>query len=74
LQSHPIAAVLRVPIDILHAEAVGERAAQALPACELIEPLLERMIGVAAIRIARRNAVRNEHCHTQRYGSHCWTG
>src|SRR5215467_8180601 len=55
LQPHPIAAILRIPIDILDTDAVGKRTAQALPACELIEPLLEWMVGVAAVEIARRH-------------------
>jgi hypothetical protein len=59
--------------QFLHADAVGERTAQTLSAGELIEPLLERRIGVTAVRIARRDAACEEHSHAQRYHRHFWT-
>ena len=73
LQSHPIAAVLRIPIDILHADAVSKRTLQALFARGLIEPLLERRIRVPPVRITRGDAASEEHSHAQRYHRHCWT-
>jgi len=68
LDSHPIAAVLSVPIDILDTDAIGERTTHALAAGELIEPLMQRGIlsGVVAI-ITRGHSARKEHIHAQRY-------
>ena len=48
-------AVLRTPIDILYAEAVGERAAQPIAARETVEPGFQRRIGVAAIVTHQRD-------------------
>src|SRR5262249_1188772 len=41
--------LLCVPIDVLHADAVGKRTAQALSAGETIEPRLERRISKTAV-------------------------
>ena len=44
INSYPIVPTLGVPVDILHAKAVGKRTAQALSARETVEPRLERRI------------------------------
>ncbi len=49
VQAHAIVALLRVPIDVLDAEAVGERTAQSLFAGELVEPCMQRIVRVAAV-------------------------
>src|SRR6185437_4352942 len=41
VEPHAVAALVGVPVDVFHLEAVGERAAQALAAGELVEPGLE---------------------------------
>ena len=61
MQSHPIAAVLGIPIDILHFEAVGEGTTQAFSARELIEPLLEWIIGVAAVGSRAETSFETKH-------------
>ena len=48
VQAHTIMAVLRIPIDIVYSEAVGERAAQPLAAREPVEPGFQRRTGVPA--------------------------
>ena len=40
LNSYAIVPILRVPIDILHADTVGKSAAQSVSAGEAVEPLL----------------------------------
>jgi hypothetical protein len=45
-------AVLRVPIYVLNGLAVGNRAAQPLLALETIEPRLERVGSVLAVKVA----------------------
>ena len=44
IDAHTIVPILGVPVDVLHAEAVGKRTAQALSAGETVEPWLERRI------------------------------
>src|SRR5262245_47763732 len=54
MQLDTIAAVLRVPIDVLHRKAIGERAAKASAAGEVIKPGVQRTAGVAVtLRSAR---------------------
>jgi len=48
-ETHAVASVLHIPINVLNAEPVREGAAQTLSACELVEPRVKRFIGVAAI-------------------------
>jgi len=73
VEPHPIAAVLRIPVDVLDAHAVGKRTAQAFPARELIEPRMERRVGIAAV-IARGHAARNQSTHAQRHNRQSTTG
>ena len=42
LNSHAVVAILRVPIDILHTDTIGNSAAQSVSAGEAVEPLLKR--------------------------------
>jgi hypothetical protein len=49
VKAHTIFAVLRIPIDVLNADAICERTARPLAAGEMVEPVLERVIGIAAI-------------------------
>ena len=49
VKAHAIFAVLRIPINILNAEPIRERAAQAVSTSELIKPCMQRLIGIAAI-------------------------
>src|SRR5215831_11149665 len=60
-----ITAILCVPIDILHADAVGKRTAQALSARETVEPRLERRISKSAVvtrnRLAWHQATRKRY-------------
>ena len=42
-------ALLRVPVDVLNADTVGESAAQSISARKAVEPFLERRIGEAAV-------------------------
>src|SRR4030095_3004659 len=44
VKSHSIFAVLRIPIHILDALAISERAAKPSPACKAVEPPLERRV------------------------------
>jgi hypothetical protein len=48
-------ALLRIPIDIVYPEAVGERAAQSIAARETVEPGFQRRIGVATIVTHQRD-------------------
>ena len=49
LNSYAIVPILRVPIDILHADTVGKSAAQSVSARKMVEPFLEGRIGEAAV-------------------------
>ena len=49
VKAHTIFAVLRIPINILNAEPIRERAAQAVSTSELIKPCMQSLIGIAAI-------------------------
>src|SRR5215471_13579163 len=49
LNSYAIVPILRVPIDILHADTVGKSAAQSVSAGEAVEPLLKRRIGESSV-------------------------
>src|SRR6202007_564146 len=62
---HAIAAALRVPVDVLDLDAVGERAAQALGARELVEPGLELRVGETAVVTGQRWSG-NERARAQR--------
>ena len=73
LNAHAIAAVLGVPVDVLDTDAVGKRTAQALAARELVEPGLQRRIGVTAV-IMRGYAAWNEHKHARCYDRQNKTG
>ena len=53
METHAIVAIKRVPVDVLDTDAICERTAQAISARELIEPLLERRICVAAVKVSR---------------------
>src|SRR5690242_18687726 len=55
LEPDAITSILAVPINVFDFDAIGERAAQAFLAGELIEPGLQRRTGVAAV-ITCRNA------------------
>src|SRR5208282_1414681 len=63
---HTVAAAPGVPVDVLDADAVGKRTAQALSARQPVEPLLERRIGVLAV-VTRGQLIRYEYDHAQRY-------
>ena len=56
IDAHTIVPILGVSVDVLHAEAVGKRTAQALSAGETVEPWLERRIRkstvVTCVRLA----------------------
>ena len=49
IDSHTIVPVLRIPVDVLHSDAVCERAAQALAAGQTVEPRLERRISKSTV-------------------------
>ena len=48
-------AVLRIPVDVVDPEAVGEGAAEALAAREPVEPGFQRRTGIAAIVTRERD-------------------
>src|SRR5580704_2488609 len=52
---HAVGVALRIPVDVLDLAAVDERAAEPLPARQLVEPLVQRRVlrRVAAVQIAR---------------------
>jgi hypothetical protein len=52
VKSHSIFAVLRIPIHILDALAISERAAKPSPACKAVEPPLERRVFIFSIEVA----------------------
>src|SRR4249919_54859 len=52
VKSHSIFAVLRIPIHILDALAISERAAKPSPACKAVEPTLERRVFIFSIEVA----------------------
>jgi hypothetical protein len=54
VEPHAIVAVLRIPIDVVDPEAVGEGAAEAVAAREPVEPGFQRRIGVPAIVTRKR--------------------
>ena len=67
VKAHPIFAVLRIPINILNAEPIRERTAQAVSTSKMIEPCMQRCVGVAAIvaclnrdKSAKKKDQRNE--------------
>ena len=47
--SYAIVPILRVLIDILHADTVSKSAAQSVSAGEAVEPLLKRRIGKSSV-------------------------
>jgi len=49
IDSHTVVPILGVPVDILHTDAVGKGAAQALSARKTVEPRLERRIRKSAV-------------------------
>ena len=49
LNSYAIVPILRISIDILHADTVGKSAAQSVSAGEAVEPLLKRRIGKSSV-------------------------
>ena len=49
IDSHTVVPILGFPVDILHTDAVGKGAAQALFAREKVEPRLERRIRKSAV-------------------------
>jgi hypothetical protein len=59
INSHTILPIQGVPVDILHAKAVGKRTAQASSACEKVEPRLEWRIRKSTV-VTCIQLVRNE--------------
>jgi hypothetical protein len=55
VEPHAIVAVLRVPIDVVDPEAVGEGAAESVAAREPVEPGFQRRIGIPAIVTRERD-------------------
>ena len=55
VEPHAILAVLRIPIDVVDSEPVGEGAAEALAAREPVEPGFQRRIGIPAIVTRERD-------------------
>jgi hypothetical protein len=49
VKTYPIFAVPRIPINILNAEPIRERTGHAVSTSEMIEPSVQRRIGIAAI-------------------------
>src|SRR5207244_1739048 len=52
LEAHAIMAILGFPIRIRDSFAVRHRTAESSPAREMIEPRLERRVGVSAVKVA----------------------
>ena len=55
VEPHAIVAVLRIPIDVVDPEAVGEGAAEPIAAREPVEPGFQRRIGIAAVVTGERD-------------------
>ena len=56
VKSHSIFAVLRIPIHILDALAISERAAKPSPACKAVKPPLERRVFIFSIANPGKNS------------------
>src|SRR5271166_4976168 len=53
--AHQIVTVLRRPVGVFNNVAVSERSAEAVPARQMIEPLVQRRISIASVQIAPRS-------------------